>query len=174
MSWRSPVVKRIVQLRRGHEGPEGEYSSTLSLTSALYEGGWSTPFRGCFTPQKAPVPFVGGSQGRSGLVRKISPPAGVDPRSVQPVASRHTDGAVPAHTVLCLTRLMFVGRGKKFLVRLLIWAANFLSAFTVFLKSLRLMKLIFSSKRGHNHFLPNPKIRNMPCLIGHYLLSIYW
>ena len=26
--------------RTGHEGPEGEYSSTLSLTLALNRGGW--------------------------------------------------------------------------------------------------------------------------------------
>ena len=30
-----------------------------------------------------------GSQGRSGRVRKISPPPGFDPRTVQPVASRY-------------------------------------------------------------------------------------
>jgi hypothetical protein len=40
--------------RTGHEGPEGEYrySSTPSLTSALVEGGWSTPRPGRFTPGK--------------------------------------------------------------------------------------------------------------------------
>jgi len=37
-----------------HEGPEGEYSysSTLSLTSALDEGGWSEPRPGHFIPGK--------------------------------------------------------------------------------------------------------------------------
>jgi len=37
--------------RTGHEGPEGEqrYSSTLSLTSAVDVGGWSTPGPGRFT-----------------------------------------------------------------------------------------------------------------------------
>jgi len=34
---------------------------------------------------------LGGPQGRSGQVRKISPPLGFDPRTVQPVASRYTD-----------------------------------------------------------------------------------
>jgi len=33
---------------------------------------------------------VGGPQARSGQVQKISPPPGVDPRTVQPVASRYT------------------------------------------------------------------------------------
>jgi hypothetical protein len=41
---------------------------------------------------------LGGPQGRSGRVRKISPPPGFDPRTVQPVASRYTDWAIPAQT----------------------------------------------------------------------------
>ena len=43
-----------VHPRTGHEGPDGEYrySSTLSLNSALSSGGWLTP-RSCrFTPGK--------------------------------------------------------------------------------------------------------------------------
>jgi len=42
---------------------------------------------------------LGESQGRSGRVRKILSPPGSDPRAVQPVASRYTDWAIPAHTV---------------------------------------------------------------------------
>jgi len=34
---------------------------------------------------------VSGTQGRSGEMRKISPPSGLDPRTVQLVASRYTD-----------------------------------------------------------------------------------
>jgi hypothetical protein len=46
--------------RTGHEDPDGEqrYSSTLSLTSALDRGVWSTPRSGRFTPGKDPVPIV--------------------------------------------------------------------------------------------------------------------
>jgi hypothetical protein len=40
---------------------------------------------------------LGGPQSRSGLVRKIFPPPGFDPRAVQPIASRYTDYAIPAH-----------------------------------------------------------------------------
>ena len=36
---------------------------------------------------------LGGPQGRSGQVRKISPPPGFDPRTIQPVASHYTDSA---------------------------------------------------------------------------------
>ena len=34
---------------------------------------------------------LGGPQGRSGQVRKISPPPGFDPQTIQPVASRYID-----------------------------------------------------------------------------------
>jgi hypothetical protein len=40
---------------------------------------------------------LGGPQGRSGRVRKNSPPPGFDSRTVQPVASRCTDWAIPGH-----------------------------------------------------------------------------
>ena len=45
-------------------------------------------------PEKTRYPLyrrLGGSQGLSGRVRKISPPPGFDPRTVQAVASRYTD-----------------------------------------------------------------------------------
>jgi len=53
------------------------------------EGGWSTPRPGRFTPAKTRYPLyrrLGGPQGRSGQVRNITPSAGFDPRTVQPVA----------------------------------------------------------------------------------------
>jgi len=42
---------------------------------------------------------LGGPRGRSGRVRKISPPPGFDPRTVQPAASRYTDWANPAQNI---------------------------------------------------------------------------
>ena len=39
---------------------------------------------------------LGGPQGRSGQVRKNSPPPGFDPRTVQAVGSHYTDWAIPA------------------------------------------------------------------------------
>ena len=79
--------------RIGHKDPEGEcmYSSNLSLTS-------SRPGR--FTSGKEPVPSykrLGGLQGRSERVRKVSPPPGFDSRTVLPVACRYTAWAIPAH-----------------------------------------------------------------------------
>jgi len=40
---------------------------------------------------------LGGPQGRSGRVRKILPPPGFYPQTVQPVASRNADWAIPVH-----------------------------------------------------------------------------
>ena len=54
------MIKGKFHPRTGHEGPEGEEmcSFTLSLTSALGGGGWSTPRPGRFTPGKDPVLIV--------------------------------------------------------------------------------------------------------------------
>ena len=71
------------------------YGSTLSLTSALDRGGWSTPRPGRSKPGKETrYPLhrrLCGPQGRSGLLQKISPLPEFDLRTVQPVASRYTD-----------------------------------------------------------------------------------
>jgi hypothetical protein len=82
--------------RKGHEGPEGEYrySSALSLTSALdgLRGQRHAP--AALPPGKTQYPLyrrLGGPQGQSGQVRKISPASGLDPQTVQPLASRYTD-----------------------------------------------------------------------------------
>jgi hypothetical protein len=67
------------------------YSSIFSLISALDGSEWSTPRPGRFNPRKEPAPIyrrLGGPQGRSGRVRKISPLPEFDPRTVQAVASQ--------------------------------------------------------------------------------------
>ena len=54
-------------------------------------------------PGKTQYPLyrrMGGLQGWYGRVRKISSPPGLDPRSVQPVASRYTDRAMVATSVI--------------------------------------------------------------------------
>lgn len=74
------IIKGKVHSQTSHEGPDGEqrYSSTLSITSALYGGRWSTPHPAHFTPQKkTQYPLdrsLDGPQGRSGRVWKIPPP----------------------------------------------------------------------------------------------------
>jgi hypothetical protein len=90
-----------MKAQRGNRG-QG-YSSILSLTSALDASGWLTPRPGRFTPANKPGTNciggwrLGGPQGRSGRKRKITPQPGFDPLTVQPVASRYTDRAIPAH-----------------------------------------------------------------------------
>jgi hypothetical protein len=74
-------------------------------------GEWSTSRLGrSLPPGKIQCPLyrtLGGPQGRSGQVRKISPPPGFDPRTVQPVASRYTDYATRP-TSYCKFRVIFV------------------------------------------------------------------
>ena len=62
------IIKFKFHPRTSHEGPEGEksYSSTLSLTSTLDEGGWSTPRASRFTPGKDPVHIVQEAEWTSG------------------------------------------------------------------------------------------------------------
>ena len=91
--------------RTDHEGRDGEcrYKSTLSLTSVLERGGWLTPRPSCFTPgNEIRYQFIGDwrPQGRSGRVRKISPSPWFEPLTAQPVDSRYTDWAIPAHVTL--------------------------------------------------------------------------
>jgi len=70
--------KGKVRLRIGHEGPEGEYkySSTLSLTSALDGMGGQSHAPAALPPGKTRYPLyrrLGVPQGRSGRVRKSRP-----------------------------------------------------------------------------------------------------
>jgi hypothetical protein len=96
-----PFVKKVkVTLEQATKAQRGSRGiALLSLTPALDEGGWSTPRPGRFTPGKETwYPLyrrLGGPQGRSGRVQKLSPPPGFDPWTVQPVASRYTDYAIP-------------------------------------------------------------------------------
>jgi hypothetical protein len=65
-----------VHPRTGHENPAGEqrYSSTLSLTSVLDTGGWSTPHPSRFTPRKRPGTHCTGGW--------VGPRAGPDRRGI--------------------------------------------------------------------------------------------
>jgi len=70
------------------------YSSTLPPTSALDVVGGQYHAPAALPPGKTRYPMymrMDGPQGRSGRMRKISPPLGFDHRTVQPVASRYTD-----------------------------------------------------------------------------------
>ena len=76
------------------------YSSTLSLALALDEAGGQRHVPPDLPQEKTWYPLyrrLGGSQGRSGLVRKISTPMGFVPQTVQ--LSSYTDWAIPAQQV---------------------------------------------------------------------------
>jgi len=106
------VVRDKVHPRTDHEdagrGGGQICSSTLAWTSTLVGGGVGSGQRHASTalPQgKTRYPLyrrLGGSQGGSRMVRKISPSPAFDPLTVQPVASRYTDWAMPAHVLCCI------------------------------------------------------------------------
>jgi hypothetical protein len=106
--------------RRGHEGPEGEQknSATVSLTKAIYGAGGQRHVPAVLPPGKNRYPLyrrVGGSQSRFGRVQKTSStlPPGFDPQTVQPVASRYTDWAIPALCVcVCVYVYIYMRKAK--------------------------------------------------------------
>jgi hypothetical protein len=97
-------VSPLVRPRIGHEGLEGEkrYSSTLSLTSALDGVGGQRHALATYSRERPRTHCTGGLVGpRAGLegLGKSRHPPGFDPRTVQPVAIRYTDCAVPPRNV---------------------------------------------------------------------------
>jgi hypothetical protein len=80
------------------------------MTTALEGGEGSASRHGrSLRPEKTKYTLyrrLGGPQGRSGQMRKISPPPGFDPRTVQPVASRYTDYATRPTNISLNTREM--------------------------------------------------------------------
>ena len=96
---------------------EKRYSSTLSLTSALDEGGgWSTRRPGRFTTgDKTRCPLymrLGGPQGRSGRARKILAPTGIrsldrSSRSKLLYGLRHS-GPIPVKKFCLVKKIRFL------------------------------------------------------------------
>ena len=70
------------------------------MTKALEGNEWSAARPGrTLPPGKARYPLyrrLGGPQGRSGWAETLAP-LGCNPRTIQPIASRYTDRAIPAH-----------------------------------------------------------------------------
>ena len=96
--WLSPSSKGKGHLRKGHEVPEGEYRYrfTPSLTSALDGVGGQRHAPAALPPGETQYQLyrsLGGAQGRSGQVWKISPPPWFDPRTLQPTGNHYTNWA---------------------------------------------------------------------------------
>ena len=84
---------RLCRGRTAHRGSRGIALLFLDHGTRTGEGTTSRSGRS-LSPGKTRYPLyrrLGGPQGRSGQMRKIWPPLGFDPRTVQPVASRYTD-----------------------------------------------------------------------------------
>ena len=100
---------RLCTGRTAHRGSRGIALPFHDHGTRRGEGSASRPGRS-LAPGKTRYPLyrrLGGPQGRSGQVRKISPPPEFDPRTVQPVISRYTYYA----TLPTISRL----RAPKFL-----------------------------------------------------------
>ena len=83
---------------------------TMALKGS--EGSASRPGRS-LPPGKTRYPLygrLGGPQGRSGQVQRISPPPGFYPRTVQPVASHYTDYATQRMILLGAHHILHVSR----------------------------------------------------------------
>jgi hypothetical protein len=83
------TLEQATKAQRGSRG-----IALLFFNPGARRGGWSTPHPGRFTPGKDRYPLyrrLGGPQGWSERVRKMSLPPGFDPWTVQLVASRYTD-----------------------------------------------------------------------------------
>ena len=75
-----------------------------------------------FTPgEETRYPRLSEPQGRSGWVRKISPPPGFNPRTVQHVATRCTDYAIPAHDRMWFLTLKCGAHGYHFHIRFMVY-----------------------------------------------------
>ena len=86
---------RLCTGRTAHRGSRSIALPFLDHGTRRGEGSASRPGRS-LPPGKSRYPLyrrLGGPQGQSGQVRKISPPPGFDPRTVQPVTSRYADHA---------------------------------------------------------------------------------
>jgi len=86
---------------RTREGAEVQLY--FSFTSALERAGGQRHGPAALPPGKSRYPLyrrLGGPQGRSGQVQKISPPPGFVCQTIHPIASRYTDCAITGHKVL--------------------------------------------------------------------------
>ena len=110
---------RLCTGRTAHRGSRG--IALLFLDHDTRRGwGVSVTPRSLYTPGKTRYPLyrrLGGPQGRSGEVRKISPPTRIRSRTVQPVVSRYTDWATPQRSA---GTTLYVGK----------WSASRFGSFT--------------------------------------------
>jgi len=120
--------------RKAHKGSRGV--ALIFLDHGTRTGEWSASRPGrSLPPGKTRYPLyrrLGGPQGRSGQVRKISPPPGFDPRTVQPVASRYTDWATrqPVYRWISIPNVILAPNTFKLHLKLrIIWMIKWKKCF---------------------------------------------
>jgi hypothetical protein len=101
--WRRRTCKNKgkgkIQPKTGDKAHRRSRGITLSLTSVLDGVGGQHHAPAALPQGRTRYPLyrrLGRTQGRCGRVQKYSLPHGFDPRTVQPVASRYTNWAIPA------------------------------------------------------------------------------
>jgi len=98
VKWIKCILGQALRICTGHTAHRGSRCIAQLFRDHGTRRRWgvsSTP-RPILPPIKTRCPLyrrLGGPQGRSGQVRKISLPPGFDPRTVQPLASRYIDYA---------------------------------------------------------------------------------
>ena len=119
------------------------------MTTALEGGeGSASRFGRSLTPGKTRYPLygrLGGPQGRSGQMQKISPPPGFDPRTFQSLASRYTDYATRPTNELVGTSGTFYKRYSQQPLRMA--TRNLVCVFS----SMREGSLLSPSSQGPNY-----------------------
>ena len=109
---------QALRLSTGRTAHRGSRGIDLPFLDHGARRGWGvsvTP-RPLFTPGKTRYPLyrrLGGPQGRSGQVRKILPPPGLDPRTIQPIAQSLYRLSYRAHVwYICTCKLVSLPEEK--------------------------------------------------------------
>jgi hypothetical protein len=108
---------------------------------------------------------------RSGRVWKISPPTGFDPRTVQPVASRYTDYAIPAHNLSGIIRKYTSAKsrlGSSWIGHRAVWYSSSLttvgrnlqplsSTLKTYVETSKTLPPVYQTTRCHTKYTRNPE-----------------
>jgi len=119
---------------------EQSYSSTLSLTSTLDGGEWSTPHPATINPWTRPgTHYTGGRVGPRTVLdvfRKSHPQTGFDFLTVQAAASPYTDCTVPAHVLFTLNILNLRCETRRIFLNINMQIKRWLNLYLPFLSML--------------------------------------
>jgi hypothetical protein len=95
------TLVQVLRLYTGHTAHSGSRGIALLFHDHDTRRGWASRSGRSSPPEKTRYSLymrLGGSQSRYGQMRKISPPPGFDPRTVQPVAQSLYQLSYPTHS----------------------------------------------------------------------------